>query len=1001
MASYDDFGDTPNQIRIEGQEITLTRTNTSPTTVLLTWNLPESVVSGCAEGVYKGAYDGIVITSSLSPFSIQNAPVDRVKYVADPSADPNLHVGDKIGNSLVVGAFYNDNKTISLEVSDVNNNVAQYFSAFAVTKEFKYHNEGVHSYEQTLSNGTNTGDTPGYQEVLLGYQENYRALDIKTVTYTTVGMTATDKTGLDPNQSYTLNFRSDRLPTETQIIIHGSNAHTYNDLVNEINRQVSLIGITSFNNGRPNAGTVYVDVDGEEVYIWDGDRNIEQLSVFIPQDFAAAPTTSDYWYDEVDQVLYKWDGSIWVLQDFFVVPNLQAKELYWFNTGTSLGYKYEGTGWCPRPSSTSIIDPRQPQVNTTVASALNINYWYNTTNQTLYHAHLKEPNSVCWDAVEAIYDETDPNAYPPGYYWFDDVHSKVYLRSVGSPQSWVEQQRVTIGALNTEDVILPGDIWVDVENDQLYVRDFTNTWVSYPFVTWGVDPSIRIGCDLWWESTTDILWVWSQINGVYSWQQAIFYQQALDPSLPFPVEFGFMWFDPSKPLQHQVSIWDGTQWVVNTDAILHVRDPLFGLIPGVDHFINLSNGEFNIASTNSAFIATVITPQVIVLPTSPNSIVIGTYWYSTNLDTLGIWNGTSWDPVVFTSTNPTPLIGTKYYDTLDNIAYEWIGYWAILVQYMYIGLTDQGTLLLTSPTLGCKSYVVIDSETVFSSLGQPIRIWNPYIGTDGISDKPSYATLGVGTDGSTDERRELIDRIRFTLGHPTVEVELTRQQLDHCVDLALQELRQKTSIAYQRVMFFMETQPGVQKYKLTNKCVGYNKIVNVVGAHRMQSSHLGAGAGQGAYGQAMLQHLYQMGGFDLISYYLVSEYVELMNIMFATNLVFNWHESSRTMTFYQTFGSYERILLDCFIERTEQELIVDRLTKSWVEKFATATAKQILAGVRGKFASLPGAGGGVALNAADLMSQSEAELLECAAEIENYQVDNPEAVGYESSFIMG
>ncbi len=997
MTSFDDFGDTPNQIRNEGQEITLTRTNTSPTTVLLTWNLPESIVSGCKEGVYKGAYNGIVITASSSPFSIANAPVNQTKYTADATADVNIHAGDKIGNSLVVGAFYDDNTTTSLEVNNVNNNAAQYFSAFAVTKEFKYHTEGVHSYEQNLSLHPAEGNTSGYQEISLGYQENRRPFDLLHFEYTTTGVLATNNTGLDPNQSYTMNFRSDVLPVETQIIVHGSNAHTYNDLVTEINRQIALIGVTENNAGRPNTGTVYVD--DQKVYVWDGNTNVVQDSVFSPLNFNAPLTTSDYWYDQSSDVLYKWNGVNWIVQSMFEIQTLTAaKQLSWFNTSNGTGYVYEGTGWCPHPSTSSITDPRTPLVDVSggLIALVNMNIWYNTENQTLYKAHLREDNTICWDPVEAIYDETDPSAYPPGYYWYNDVTSKVYMRSVGSPQSWVEQTNVTISGQEPS-IKIAGDIWLDVENDQLYVRDINNTtWVSYPFVTWGEDPTVREGCDLWWDSVNDTLWAWCTQNGVYSWQPTQLYQQSTDPALPQTVEYEHMWYDG-----YVVRIWDGTQWVVSETTIIHLRDPLFGLIPGVDHIHSLENNSFYVAATNTALISTEITQDVRVMNTSPLNIAIGTHWYDTTLDQLAMWDGASWVVTPFTTVNPTPVVGSKYYDTVDRLVYEWVGYWRLVVQYATIGLTDGGSLLLTSPTTGCGSYVIIDSETIFSSLSTPSRMWMPYTGTDGVGDKPTYVQIGVGTDGSTDERRELIDRIRYSLGHPIVEVELTRQQLDHCVDLAIQELRQKTSIAYQRVMFFLETVPGVQKYKLTSKCVGFNKVTHVMGAYRMQSSYLGSAAGQGAYGQAMLQHLYQMGSFDLISYHLVSEYVELMNTMFASYLVYNWHEPSRTLTFFQTFGGYEKILLDCMIERPEQELIVDRLTKSWVEKFASANAKRILAGIRGKFGTLPGAGGGVTLNAADLNAQADAELQECADEIDNYQIESPESVGYESSFIMG
>ena len=102
-------------------------------------------------------------------------------------------------------------------------------------------------------------------------------------------------------------------------------------------------------------------------------------------------------------------------------------------------------------------------------------------------------------------------------------------------------------------------------------------------------------------------------------------------------------------------------------------------------------------------------------------------------------------------------------------------------------------------------------------------------------------------------------------------------------------------MGYKRVMFFLDLEAYKQVYELKSEAVGFNKIVDVLAAYRVQSSFLGNATGQGAYGQAMLQHLYQMGSFDLISYYAVSQYVELMNEMFAANLTFHWDEQTRKL----------------------------------------------------------------------------------------------------------
>ncbi|MNC45421.1 hypothetical protein D3C75_943830 [compost metagenome] len=61
----------------------------------------------------------------------------------------------------------------------------------------------------------------------------------------------------------------------------------------------------------------------------------------------------------------------------------------------------------------------------------------------------------------------------------------------------------------------------------------------------------------------------------------------------------------------------------------------------------------------------------------------------------------------------------------------------------------------------------------------------------------------------------------------------------------------------------------------------------------------------------------------------------------------------------------------------------------------------ILAEVRGKYGSLPGAGGGVTLNASDLRSQATEYFEQCNDDIENFVVNSVEEVGLNSTIMLG
>jgi hypothetical protein len=172
-------------------------------------------------------------------------------------------------------------------------------------------------------------------------------------------------------------------------------------------------------------------------------------------------------------------------------------------------------------------------------------------------------------------------------------------------------------------------------------------------------------------------------------------------------------------------------------------------------------------------------------------------------------------------------------------------------------------------------------------------------------------------------------------------------------------------------------------------------------AYRFTSAFLSTAHGAGVYGQVVLQHLYNMGTYDLSSFHLISQYVEQLEHLFATRLTYHWDEPTRKLDFFDAFVRYERVLLDTVIDRSEQELFVDRYSKTWIERYALAESMLMLAQIRGKYASLPGAGGGISLNASELITQAEGIKAELNQQLDDFIAQDPEDIGIESTFIIG
>jgi hypothetical protein len=56
----------------------------------------------------------------------------------------------------------------------------------------------------------------------------------------------------------------------------------------------------------------------------------------------------------------------------------------------------------------------------------------------------------------------------------------------------------------------------------------------------------------------------------------------------------------------------------------------------------------------------------------------------------------------------------------------------------------------------------------------------------------------------------------------------------------------------------------------------------------------------------------------------------------------------------------------------------------WLRKFATAQAKMLLGQAYATFSQLPGPGGGITLNGAELKAEAQAEIEQLLTELKNY-----------------
>ena len=1001
MSTFDISPDAPTLLRFEALNMQVKLERTSETTARISWNIP-TPAAGCTSD--NQAYCGIILTADTTPIDQSKLPTDGVMYTSDPTVNKNLFAGDKIGTSLVVGAFFQDRTSTFLDITGLLPNTPLYVTGFPVDCQLRYFYEGVSAYS------LNAGDAPG----------TAATSSTQTVVFTqpdgTAGVKPNDYTGLVPGVTYTYNVSIGAgglasqpqvplppsacvtKPTLFNFTIKGEDALTYQDLIDEINYQFGQATGCPASPQPPNAGTFYWNAVAQKLYLFDG-YLLLPLPVFVQPIAPNLITIGTYWYNPVTKILYRWDGVAWIAQTVIIYATDPTQPIcdqsIWFD-GVSV-HLWNGITWCDTTLYTSVIDPSLQQ------PAPCGSYWYKTSTKQMY----KWDDALeIWITTIAIQANMDPNALPIGYYWFNSTNNTLYQ---WSGVTWVAQVNVRIQE-TVPTMPGPGTFWYNPLTSVLEQWDGTMWVVITDVTTFSSNPFNRTSCDLWWNTATDILYVWDIINNV--WKAVVaFYQQNTDPTIPPIITDGSYWLNPTTLV---IYTWVNGCWI-NTQYISFPTDPT-QMINGTVWF----NGTNWFYWNGLAWILFVPT----ISETDPALITAGAYWFNTTNNTLNLWNGALWINLLYVTTPPTPVKGDCWFNSATGQVMTWDGtQWIATKGVATVELDCNGNMLFTDTMTGSTSYIAVDGRTLQPSLQFGYAVWvitsaglgtlwpslaslptftNPQPGGDAISATPMYRELGIGTDGSMDERLALATEIRFQLGYPVIDVELTKEQLDYFITKAIDEFRQRASIAYRRGFFFMQIAPEVQQYVLSSKAAGYNKIVQIMGVYRMTSAFVSSAHGAGVYGQIVIQHLYNMGTFDLLSYHLMAEYTELMEMLFAARVTFTWNEQTRVLHLLQRYPFAERmVLIEASVERTEQDLLSDRWIFPWIRRYALAQSRIALAEIRGKYSTLPGAGGSVSLNASDLRAAGVEEISLCLADLENYVADMPEEFGMASQFILG
>jgi hypothetical protein len=457
------------------------------------------------------------------------------------------------------------------------------------------------------------------------------------------------------------------------------------------------------------------------------------------------------------------------------------------------------------------------------------------------------------------------------------------------------------------------------------------------------------------------------------------------PSLPEPPTsptLGMAYYDEGMNL---VQYWTGSQWVATrTDAIVA--------------------GPFNPASPGMAYFYTM---------RSEVRIFDGAKWVTASPSNLQLLApGPTWVPMTSVTSGTklpdTPNVGDIFWNFTTQRGQYWDG-----VAWIYP--TSANTLFNAPPlTPAFTTPFLLESDELMTPyVGQLFynttqKVLNGWTGSSWVQvntdqeGTPSTDKNAIGNDGSYDERLRLIQVLKGELGWPVMCVELKEEQFNIAIDNALDTYRQLSDAAYKRAHILFTLIEGQQLYYLNSAVDKTDKIVSVNKIHRLNI--LGANSlnwDSNVYFQTFLNQYYSSGYTDILSIHLVHGLSEDFQRLFAGDMTFSWDEASRELFIARKIARNEKVIIEAFMERTEQELLLDRWCRQFLQGWALAECKMYLGLIRSKFSSgTPGANGPINLNGELLVSEARQDMTELREQLLNYEFGGLAGSG-NVSFLIG
>ena len=205
------------------------------------------------------------------------------------------------------------------------------------------------------------------------------------------------------------------------------------------------------------------------------------------------------------------------------------------------------------------------------------------------------------------------------------------------------------------------------------------------------------------------------------------------------------------------------------------------------------------------------------------------------------------------------------------------------------------------------------------------------------------------------------------LGFPVVRIELTPFQIKSCIDEATTQLSYHAPL-WTRQFASFEASAGKNLYELPQHIL--DNLDYVVYKKTLLSIQSQAGTLEFDFFIKYFQDNFLFNNFAIGDFYLLQSHLEQLRKVLGQEG--SWEViNNKYLQLYPTpVTTPQQVIVEY---RAIDSNTIHPAYRVWIQKYTLAIARGILGEVRGKYASIPGPGGGAGLNGSALIQQSEKE----------------------------